>query len=171
QSSILKSSIAASVARPLSVTVYAPLSRLCAMNPRMANRLHRMGEDADRGMIYTGCGAEQNHSVLCAKFRCRLCHDPLPRPAFAEGRHRGSRCLVRGLACGRSHALYFVRSLLARQSGHSLASWALLLRLSSRHQEIKFELPQHVGSRLGCATVTLQSRPRSRSDALGGVFD
>ena len=29
------SRIAASAARPLSVSVYAPLSRLCAMNPRM----------------------------------------------------------------------------------------------------------------------------------------
>ena len=30
------SRIAASAARPLSVSVYAPLSRLCAMNPRIA---------------------------------------------------------------------------------------------------------------------------------------
>src|SRR5262249_10178430 len=30
------SRMAVSVARPLSVSVYAPLSRLCAMNPRMA---------------------------------------------------------------------------------------------------------------------------------------
>jgi hypothetical protein len=30
------SRIAVSVARPLSVSVYAPLSWLCAMNPRMA---------------------------------------------------------------------------------------------------------------------------------------
>jgi hypothetical protein len=29
------SRIGVSVARPLSVNVYAPLSRLCAMNPRM----------------------------------------------------------------------------------------------------------------------------------------
>ena len=28
--------MAVSVARPLSVSVYAPLSRLCAMNPRIA---------------------------------------------------------------------------------------------------------------------------------------
>ena len=51
-----------------------------------------------------------------------------------------------------------------RRSNHSLASWALLLRLPSRHQEIKFELPQHVGSRLGCATAPLEYRqPSPRS--------
>src|SRR5216117_1850347 len=51
--------------------------------------------------------------------------------------------------------------LLARQSSHCLASWALLLRLPSRHQEIKFE---HVGSRLGCATAPLEYRqPSPRS--------
>jgi hypothetical protein len=59
------SEIAPSVAHPLSVSVYAPLSRLCAMNPG----LHRMGENADRGVGNAGRGKEQNHSVLCAEIR------------------------------------------------------------------------------------------------------
>jgi hypothetical protein len=31
--------------------------------------LHRMGENADRGVGNAGRGTEQNHSVLCAEFR------------------------------------------------------------------------------------------------------
>ena len=31
--------------------------------------LHRMGENADRGVGNAGRGTEQNHSVLCAEIR------------------------------------------------------------------------------------------------------
>ena len=49
------------------------------MSPRPAtgnsmddHGLHRMGENADRGVGNAGRGTEQNHSVLCAEIR--LCH-------------------------------------------------------------------------------------------------
>jgi hypothetical protein len=49
---------APSVARPLSVSVYAPLSRLCAMKSPDDHGLHRMGENADRGAVNAGRGTE-----------------------------------------------------------------------------------------------------------------
>src|SRR5215469_4904739 len=40
--------------------------------PPDRHRSHRMGEDPDRGMVDAGCGAEQNHSVLCSQLCRRL---------------------------------------------------------------------------------------------------
>ena len=71
------SRIAPSGARPLSVSVYDPLSGLC-------HGLHRMGENADRGVVNAGRGTEQNHSVLCAEFGRRLCHGLLRRQLLAK---------------------------------------------------------------------------------------
>jgi len=41
--------------------------------------LHRMGENADRGVVNVGRGTEQNHSALCAEFGRRLCHGLVAR--------------------------------------------------------------------------------------------
>ena len=95
------SRIAVSVARPLSVGVYAPFSRLCAMNPRMATDCIACAR-MPAAPVYAGRDAEQNHAVLCAEFRRRLFHGLFPPPAFGEGRHRG---LARRLATLRRLAI------------------------------------------------------------------
>ena len=73
--------MAVSVARPLSVSVYAPLSRLRAMNPRIATACSARDRDSDRGMVDTSRGAEQDHSVLCTELHRRPCHDLFPQPS------------------------------------------------------------------------------------------
>src|SRR5258707_15871583 len=40
-----------------------------------------MRGDADSSMADTGCGAEQDHMLLCGELRCRLCHGLLPASA------------------------------------------------------------------------------------------
>jgi hypothetical protein len=47
-----------------------------------------MCEDADRSMIYTGRGAEQDHTILRIKLRSSLCHGLLSPPAFRKRSHR-----------------------------------------------------------------------------------
>jgi hypothetical protein len=81
------SRIAASVARPLSVSAYAPLSRLCAMNPQNGHGLHRMVGDADGAVDNAGRDAEQNHVVLRVELRGRLFHGILRSPPPGEQRH------------------------------------------------------------------------------------
>ena len=73
-----------SVARPLSVSVYAPFSRLCAMNPRMATDCIACAR-MPAAPVYAGRDAEQNHAVLCAEFCRRLFHSLLPSPALGKG--------------------------------------------------------------------------------------
>src|SRR6516164_378077 len=58
-----------SVARPLSVSAYTLVSRLCSMG------LHRMREDADCGVVDASRRTEQDHPVLCIELRRRLRHD------------------------------------------------------------------------------------------------
>ena len=77
-----------SAARPLSVSAYAPLSRLARRIPD-GHGLHRMREDANRGVVDPGRGAKQNYSILWAQLRRRLCHGLLSPPALSEGGHRG----------------------------------------------------------------------------------
>src|SRR3984893_2620490 len=88
------SRIADSVARPLSVSVYAPFSRLCAMNPRTAIDCIAW----TRMPTAAWSDAEQNHLVLCAKSGGRLCQGRSRRAATETGRPcagRGGR-LSRG---------------------------------------------------------------------------
>jgi hypothetical protein len=87
------SSTAVSAARPLSVSVYAPLSRLCAMNPRMA-----MGCIAWSMMPtepWSVPVATQNKSTRsCAlSFVVGFSHDLLPPPVLGKG--EGSHCWLR----------------------------------------------------------------------------
>jgi hypothetical protein len=64
-----------------------------------------MREDADRGVIDPGRGAEQDHPILCTKLRRRLRHGLLPPPALwakvaitprASARSRASACPLCG---------------------------------------------------------------------------
>jgi hypothetical protein len=50
--------------------------------------LHRMREDANRGVVDPGRGAKQNYSILWAQLRRRLCHGLLSPPAFRKRSHR-----------------------------------------------------------------------------------
>jgi hypothetical protein len=67
--------------------------------------LHRMGENANRGVVYASRGTEQNHSVLCAKFGRRLCHgllrSPFANAAIAASRVPYSRASACPLCGGR----------------------------------------------------------------------
>jgi hypothetical protein len=54
------------------------------MNPLMAMELHCVRGDANSGMAYAGCGAEQDHALLCGERRRRLGHGLFPSPALRE---------------------------------------------------------------------------------------
>jgi hypothetical protein len=71
------------------------LAIVCDESPD-GHGLHRMGENADRGVVNAGRGTEQNHSVLCAEFGGWLCHGL--RQFFANAAIAGAS--ARSRACG-----------------------------------------------------------------------
>jgi len=56
--------MAVSVARPLSVSVVRTALTIVRDESPNGHGLHRMGENANRGVVNAGRGAEQNHSVV-----------------------------------------------------------------------------------------------------------
>src|SRR5262249_6186234 len=53
--------------------------------------LHCVRGDANSGMADAGCGAEQNHSLLCSKRRGCLCHSYSRRQLLANAAIASSR--------------------------------------------------------------------------------
>src|SRR5262245_4609198 len=84
------SRIAASVARPLSVSVAAALA--VVHEPTDGPSTASLVLDSDRRVVDPGCDAEQDYAVLCSELFSRLCHGLLPPPAFRERGHRGLTC-------------------------------------------------------------------------------
>jgi hypothetical protein len=60
----------------------APVSRLCAMNLRMAMDCMAWARMPTAAWSMPGRGGEQNHPVLRAEFGRRLCHGLLPVASF-----------------------------------------------------------------------------------------
>ena len=53
--------------------------------------LHCVRSDANSGMADAGCGAEQDHALLCGERCCRLCHSYSRRQPFANAAIAASR--------------------------------------------------------------------------------